>query len=348
MRSTLHLPAASTMGPMNSASFAASSSESLTSRMSVAASMSVRRRAGRASSASMSPRRSSGSGWRLDGTSFLRRSSSAAWMDHASMPSASASAAKASGDGPTVEIVIFDRAMRNLSPSTSDVAAALTWSTLRPASPMPMKTMFVSGGMASDSRATFAARANCARISSAVSWRTSPIRAVAQKRQPRSQPTCDDTQSVVRGRVGWGINTASTARPSANRTRSFVVPSFATCVSASVAGTKRVAPQAIKARRAPMVTRSESRGSSPARTASQTDRARPAPPTSSLSSGKGKASVDDGRPWTSMPGGAAVRGTVAESAEAEARSARERHAWLRVGLALIRAFFARPMLSAGI
>ena len=94
------------------------------------------------------------------------------------------------------------------------------------------------------------------------------------------------------------------------------------------AGTKRVAPQAIKARRAPMVTRSESRGSSPARTASQTDRARPAPPTSSLSSGKGKASVDDGRPWTSMPGGAAVRGTVAESAEAEVCSPPPRFARL--------------------
>ena len=98
--------------------------------------------------------------------------------------------------------------------------------------------------------------------------------------------------NVVRGKWACGIKTASTANPSASRTSSFVVPSAASSLCSSRAGTNFDSPLASKTRRAPIVVgASASNGSWPLRTASQIDLARPLPPTSSLSSAKGSASV---------------------------------------------------------
>ena len=88
------------------------------------------------------------------------------------------------------------------------------------------------------------------------------------------------------------MSTASTARPSASLTNSFVVPSAASSQCSSSAGTNFESPEASKTRLAPTVVgASASNGSWPLRTASQVDRARPEPPTSSLSSAKGSARV---------------------------------------------------------
>mmetsp|Transcript_26473 Transcript_26473/g.80302 ORF Transcript_26473/g.80302 Transcript_26473/m.80302 type:complete len:244 (+) Transcript_26473:1186-1917(+) len=189
IRSTFTFCATSTIGDTNAASLRASSGESLTPAMSVAASMSVRCRAGRGFNASSNPARSSSTVYFADGTNCFRNASSAACTDQASMPSASDNSRKQSGDGPTVLIVILDRAMRNFSPSINDVAASLTLMALRPASPMPMNTIFVNGGILVDCAATRLAMTNCARISSGVRLRTRPILAVAQNLHPWSQPT---------------------------------------------------------------------------------------------------------------------------------------------------------------
>ena len=97
---------------------------------------------------------------------------------------------------------------------------------------------------------------------------------------------------MVRGKWACGMSTASTANPSANLTNNFVVPSAASSACSSIAGTNFDSPLASKTRLAPIVVgAAASSGSWPLRTASQIDLARPLPPTSSLSSANGKASV---------------------------------------------------------
>ena len=93
---------------------------------------------------------------------------------------------------------------------------------------------------------------SCARISCGVRLRTRPMRAVAQNLQPWSQPTWLLMHSVVLGRWACGIKTASTARPSASRTSSFVVPSAASSACSSAAGTNAVHPHDSSTRLAPI------------------------------------------------------------------------------------------------
>mmetsp|Transcript_37410 Transcript_37410/g.119999 ORF Transcript_37410/g.119999 Transcript_37410/m.119999 type:complete len:376 (-) Transcript_37410:433-1560(-) len=287
MRSMLTLPATSTRGPTKAASSAASSSRSLTPAMRVAAIMRVRvLLAGRRERASMRNWRSSFTEYlEWVGTSWRLKWSFAECTDHARAHGALARTRKASGPGPTVDAVTFAFARPKRKSSVKISAALAAFSALTPASPMPKRTTFVNGF--SVSSAYGIAQKYCAAISQAVKFLRRPIVAVAQNRQPRSQPTCVDTQRVVLGLYAWGINTVSTASPSARRTNSFVVPSAAFDAVSVSAGTNRVIPALSNAAR---VGRDNSspppkRGSTPRRRASQIVAARPVPPTSAPSSG---------------------------------------------------------------
>ena len=70
---------------------------------------------------------------------------------------------------------------------------------------MPMKTRLVSGrgaGPPPSSTMRRLARSTWSTISPAVRWRTSPMVPVMQKVQPMAQPTCEETQSVLRSVSG--------------------------------------------------------------------------------------------------------------------------------------------------
>eukprot|EP00962_Isochrysis_galbana_P012772 scaffold3617_cov119-Isochrysis_galbana.AAC.8 len=122
------------------------------------------------------------------GTSCRRLASSAAWTDQASMPGRPAAATMAAGDGPTVETDTLVRASWKHSWSVRRRTARRTAAGLLSGSPMPMKTTLCSLGMPR-SAITRWARATCATISSAERLRMRPILPVAQKTQPREQPT---------------------------------------------------------------------------------------------------------------------------------------------------------------
>jgi hypothetical protein len=108
-----------------------------------------------------------------------------------------------------------------------------------------MKTTLVSRSSESSSR--FAATSWPA-ISAAVSWRSHPSRAVAQKRQPIAHPACDEMQTVSRG--GSGMMTLSIAAPSASWNKSFRVPSAErlTCGSGSSGRSKAASSEVRSAR----------------------------------------------------------------------------------------------------
>mmetsp|Transcript_38680 Transcript_38680/g.125104 ORF Transcript_38680/g.125104 Transcript_38680/m.125104 type:complete len:219 (+) Transcript_38680:677-1333(+) len=154
-----------------------------------------------------------------------------------------------------------------------------------------MKTRFDSGGSASRSARPRAAK-TCASTSSVSSERKSPIVPVAQKRQPCRQPTCEETQSVLRARAfrarpppassgHGGISTVSTSCPSLSRSSSLRVPSEVECsrtTGATCDGEVWVASDACAAAPSPSAPAAAAAGSRPLRRWRQTLLA-PAPPT---------------------------------------------------------------------
>eukprot|EP00966_Prymnesium_polylepis_P138099 3190902-Prymnesium_polylepis.3 len=183
-------------GASRRASCSACSGASLTLSMSASSTMSRRSRTGRGASASMNASRSCSIEWAVVGTRSLRRASSAAWTDHASLQGSSAAAlAMSAGDGPTVDTQTERRESANARGCTSISTATRTASKLLSGSPIPMKTTFTSFG-SSRSRISRCASHTCERISSARRLRTSPIAPVEQNVQPREQPTCDEMHRV--------------------------------------------------------------------------------------------------------------------------------------------------------
>ncbi len=89
---------------------------------------------------------------------------------------------------------------------------------------MPMNTTLRSGAWPEVGSAQRSdAICTCRTISDACNPRRSPSVAVAQNAQPIAQPTCDETQNVVRGPSG--ISTPSTRAPSCNAKTKRSVPS---------------------------------------------------------------------------------------------------------------------------
>eukprot|EP00961_Rhodomonas_salina_P108122 1455700-Rhodomonas_salina.1 len=177
--------------------------------------------------------------WRVEGTRARRVASSAACTDHASWHSTSSNRAIASGEGATVLSSTFALLKSKREESVREAIAENTASGLSSGSPIPMKTMLSTDGSAR-AAASRRLRTTVARISSAERLRTMPIAPVAQKRHPRTHPTWLLTHNDVLARAlrapacccgGGGMRTVSTARPSARRSRSLVVPSLATDTS---------------------------------------------------------------------------------------------------------------------
>mmetsp|Transcript_77343 Transcript_77343/g.136402 ORF Transcript_77343/g.136402 Transcript_77343/m.136402 type:complete len:337 (+) Transcript_77343:371-1381(+) len=243
---------------------------------------------GRVARAAASPSRSSAVVCLVLGTNFRRRPSSAACKDHARVAGNVASFLKIAGDGPTVLTVHLDCGKENLRWSVRASRALPTLLGLQPASPIPMNTMFVSGGMASRC-ASRRPWNTCDRISSAVRFWMSPILPVAQKMQPRLQPTWDDTQRVVRGRTPWGMRTLSiSCSEEPHRCRNLSVPHdervsemITVLAMSSEARHWRRRARAGAERPWPSAT---SKGLSPIRSASHTDWAFPFPPNCSANS----------------------------------------------------------------
>mmetsp|Transcript_22679 Transcript_22679/g.73390 ORF Transcript_22679/g.73390 Transcript_22679/m.73390 type:complete len:248 (-) Transcript_22679:506-1249(-) len=192
MRSTQTLKPASTIGASKRANASASLGESLTCCISVTATMSVHACRRPSDLRRCRPWRKASRSSTMEcvvvGTSCRRLASSAAWTDQASMPGRPAAATMAAGDGPTVETDTLVRASWKHSWSVRRRTARRTAAGLLSGSPMPMKTTLCSLGMPR-SAITRWARATCATISSAERLRMRPILPVAQKTQPREQPT---------------------------------------------------------------------------------------------------------------------------------------------------------------
>mmetsp|Transcript_150649 Transcript_150649/g.288672 ORF Transcript_150649/g.288672 Transcript_150649/m.288672 type:complete len:244 (+) Transcript_150649:330-1061(+) len=162
--------------------------------------------------------------WRVVGTRSLRSLSSTACTDHASLHGSSAILAMRSGEGPTVDTMMWRLDMAKASGCTSMLTAVRTFSKLLRGSPMPMKTMLTSFGKPC-SRTMRRAVHTCTRISSAFRFRTKPMVPVLQKAQAREQPTCEDTHREVCAPPYMGMITLSTESPSASVSSSFCVPS---------------------------------------------------------------------------------------------------------------------------
>lgn len=191
----------SSMGLKKSANLCASSGLSLMPSMRVKATMMVRvRMAARVLRASTRPSRSSTAVCRVDGTRRRRISSSGLCKLHASVPGMRARRWNVSGDGPTVLMVIFAAAMAKRSRSANAATASPTASKFRPASPIPMNTTLLMGGMRSRA-AMCKPLKTCDKISADVRLRSNPIFPVKQNAQPRSHPICVDTHSVVRSNL---------------------------------------------------------------------------------------------------------------------------------------------------
>mmetsp|Transcript_13862 Transcript_13862/g.21420 ORF Transcript_13862/g.21420 Transcript_13862/m.21420 type:complete len:293 (-) Transcript_13862:541-1419(-) len=209
-----------------SARCSASSGESLIPPIKATSIILVRSLVGLCDSASRYPFRSSVIENFVVGTSFFRSSSLEACTLHANAAGAFPNILKASGVGPTVDIVIFVwRRPNPVSPLLRTSATFTTDSALSAGSPIPINTT-PSTGTISITRHTFWARNTCTKISSTVSDRSRPIRPVAQNVQPCRQPTWEDMHTVLRS--FHGIITVSTSSPSAaSFIKSLVVPSLA-------------------------------------------------------------------------------------------------------------------------
>ena len=116
---------------------------------------------------------------------------------HASEHGSDASSIKEEGEGPTVEIVTLEAEKPILEGSDRAREASDTPCRFMPASPIPMNTTFLQGDIPVE-EAIAMDWITWLIISEPVRERIIPIFAVAQKRQPRSQPTWVETHTVVR------------------------------------------------------------------------------------------------------------------------------------------------------
>ena len=216
------------------------------------------------------------------GTSLRRSVSSTAWTDQAILTGAVSSRILriASGVVPTVERVTCRGAKPRACGSQSIPIASFAAAKLSRGSPMPMKTTFVTGGSEAR-RASPTARTTCPVISPTVKPRSRPMVAVTQKMQPRAQPACEETHTVVRSEPG--IRTVSIFRSSERPNLSFRVPHPAASTLSSI----RVADRVLFASRASSELESappaSAKGSTPSRSSRHTEAARPEPSSSSVS-----------------------------------------------------------------
>ena len=155
------------------------------------------------------------------------------------------------GTLPDVEMVMWRAPMLRLCWSMMMVSAGSRLSILARGSPMPMNTR-----LSTRSPAICSAARICPRISEAVRLRVKPSRPLAQKRQPKAQPTCEETQSVSRELcappcpTAAGMMTDSTRWPSCMRERNLRVEPVLLSLTSTTSSGRRQNFAASSARRA--------------------------------------------------------------------------------------------------
>ena len=182
---------------------------------------------------------------RFTGITWERTSSLAPCSDTARRNGLPKAARRRSpGTLPEVEMVIWRAPMFSPWGSRMMVSAASRLSMLARGSPIPMNTRLSTRSPAISSAARI-----CPRISEAVRLRVNPSSPLAQNRQPKAHPTCEETHSVMRELcappcpTAAGMMTDSTRWPSCMRERNLrVVPVALSFTSTTCSGRRQKRP----------------------------------------------------------------------------------------------------------